>query len=97
MFMPKAMSGLLTLSLRKIFIKWIIVRAYDLDGKLVWWFKGMSSITIATPYADGGQLYVTSGYVGDRSRPIYAVKPGATGDITVTEACPIAMTPPLVD
>jgi len=24
------------------------VRAYDLDGKLLWWFKGMSGITIAT-------------------------------------------------
>ena len=30
------------------------VRAYDLDGKLLWWFKGMSGITIATPYADQG-------------------------------------------
>ena len=30
------------------------VRAYDLEGKLLWWFAGMSSITIATPYADQG-------------------------------------------
>ncbi len=59
------------------------VRSYDLDGKLLWWLTGMSSITIATPYAEKGLLYITSGYVGDRKRPIYAIKPGASGDITL--------------
>lgn len=59
------------------------VRSYDLDSKLLWWLKGMSSITIATPFAENGLLYVTSGYVGDRARPIYAIKPGATGDISL--------------
>ncbi len=43
----------------------------------------MSSITIATPYAANGLLIVTSGYVGDKVRPIYAIKPGASGDITL--------------
>jgi len=59
------------------------VRSYDLDGKLLWSLKGMSSITIATPYAVNGLLYVTSGYVGDKQRPIYAIKPGASGDISL--------------
>jgi outer membrane protein assembly factor BamB len=59
------------------------VRAYDLEGKLLWWFKGMSSITIGTPYADQGLLYVSSGYVMDLSRPLYAIRPGATGDISL--------------
>jgi outer membrane protein assembly factor BamB len=59
------------------------VRAYDLDGKLLWWLKGMSSITIATPYADQGLLYVTSGFVADKSRPVYAIRPGASGDISL--------------
>ncbi len=59
------------------------VRSYDLDGKLLWWLTGMSSITIATPYAENGLLYISSGYVGDRSRPIYAIRPGATGDISL--------------
>ncbi|MCY2953586.1 MAG: PQQ-binding-like beta-propeller repeat protein [Planctomycetota bacterium] len=59
------------------------VRSYDLDGKLLWWLKGMSSITIATPYADGGLLYISSGYVLDRNRPLYAIRPGATGDISL--------------
>ena len=59
------------------------VRAYDLDGKLLWEMGGMSSIAIPTPFAKFGLLYVTSGYVGDQVRPIYAVRPGATGDITL--------------
>lgn len=59
------------------------VRSYDLDGKLLWSFKGMSSITIATPYAANGLLVVTSGYVGDKVRPIYAIKPGASADISL--------------
>jgi outer membrane protein assembly factor BamB len=59
------------------------VRAYDLDGKLLWWFKGMSSITIATPYADQGLLYVTSGFIVDKTRPIYALRPGGSGDVSL--------------
>jgi outer membrane protein assembly factor BamB len=59
------------------------VRAYDLDGKLLWWFTGMSGITIATPYADQGLLYLSSGYLQDRRRPLYAVRLGAAGDISL--------------
>ncbi len=59
------------------------VRSYDLEGNLLWWFTGMSSITIATPYADNGLLYVSSGYVGDRHRPLYAIRAGASGDISL--------------
>ena len=59
------------------------VRAYGLDGKLLWWFKGMSSITIATPYADRGLLYVSSGFVADKQRPLYAIRPGGSGDISL--------------
>lgn len=59
------------------------VRSYDLDGKLVWEFGGMSSIVIPTPFASHGLLYLTSGYVGDQIRPVYAVKPGARGDLTL--------------
>jgi hypothetical protein len=43
----------------------------------------MSSITIATPYAADGLLYLSSGYVGDKKKPIYAIKPGASGDISI--------------
>lgn len=61
------------------------VRSYDLDGNELYRFSGCSTITIATPYSDGGLLYVSSGYVGDKNRPVYAVRPGAMGDITLAE------------
>jgi outer membrane protein assembly factor BamB len=59
------------------------VRAYDPEGKILWSLKGMSGITIATPYAAEGLLYVSSGYVGDKSKPLYAIRPGAAGDISL--------------
>lgn len=61
------------------------VRSYDLDGNVLWTLKGMSSITIATPYAVDGLLYISSGYVLDNSRPIYAIRPGAEGDISLRD------------
>ena len=30
-------------------------------------------------------MFVTSGYVGDQIRPVYAIKPGAHGDITLAK------------
>lgn len=57
-------------------------RAYDLDGKVVWEFGGMSSIVIPTPFSDNGLLYLASGYVGDENRPVFVVKPGAKGTLT---------------
>lgn len=61
------------------------VRSYDLDGNLLWELSGMSTITIPTPFADGDLLYITSGYVGDQFRPVYAIRPGALGDISLTD------------
>jgi outer membrane protein assembly factor BamB len=61
------------------------VRSYDLDGKLLWEFGGMSSIAIPQPFAAHGLLYVSSGYIGDQKRPVFAIKPGASGDISLAE------------
>jgi outer membrane protein assembly factor BamB len=61
------------------------VRAYDLDGKLRWELGGMSSITIPTPSARHGLLYVSSGYVLDKKQPIFAIRPDASGDITLKD------------
>lgn len=61
------------------------VRSYDLDGKLLWEFGGMSSIVIPTPFAKAGLLYVCSGYVGDKNRPVFAIRPGAAGDISLKD------------
>jgi outer membrane protein assembly factor BamB len=60
------------------------VRSYDLEGKVLWSLRGMSNIAIPTPFEGDGLLFVSSGYVGDKLRPLYAIKPGATGDITLS-------------
>lgn len=62
------------------------VRSYDLDGKLLWELGGMSSIVIPTPFAQHGLLFLTSGYVGDQVRPVFAVRPGAHDDISLKES-----------
>ena len=60
-------------------------RGYGLDGKLLWEFGGMSSHVIPTPFAGPGLLYVTSGYINTDVRPLFAIRPGASGDITLQE------------
>ncbi|MBL7184878.1 MAG: PQQ-binding-like beta-propeller repeat protein [Phycisphaerae bacterium] len=61
------------------------IRSYDLEGNLLWELGGMSNIVIPTPFAKHGLLYISSGYVGDKKRPIFAIRPGARGDITLEE------------
>ncbi len=62
-----------------------MTRAYDLDGKLLYQFGGGSMITIATPYAANDLLYVSSGYVMGRRKPLWAIRPGGSGDVTLGE------------
>jgi outer membrane protein assembly factor BamB len=59
------------------------IRSYGLDGELLWTLSPMSSIVIPTPFSKFDLLYVASGYVGDQVRPVYAIKPGASGDISL--------------
>jgi len=60
------------------------VRSYDpATGKLLWQLRGMSSIVITTPFSAHGLLYINSGYVGDKTKPIYAIRSGAKGDISL--------------
>ena len=59
------------------------VRSYDLDGNELWRFSGLNTISIPQPFSANGLLYVTSGYVGDAVRPVFAIRPGAQGDITL--------------
>ncbi len=61
------------------------VRSYDLTGELLWSLTGMSSIHVATPFTRHGLLYINSGYTADSSRPVYAIRPGAIGDITLAD------------
>jgi outer membrane protein assembly factor BamB len=59
------------------------IRSYDLDGKPLWELTGMSSLTIPTPFVRHGLLYASSGYPGGEMRPMYAIRPGAVGDISL--------------
>ncbi len=57
-------------------------RGYDpATGKELWRLAGNSEITIPTPIVGPDLVIVTNGYRG--VQPIYAIKPGATGDITL--------------
>ena len=61
------------------------VRSYGLAGNLLWELTGMSSITVPTPFSKFGLLYISSGYIGDQQRPVFAIRPGATGDISISD------------
>ena len=61
------------------------VRSYGVDGRLLWELSGMSPFAVPSPFATNGLLYVTSGYTGSELRPAYAIRPGATGDISLGE------------
>jgi outer membrane protein assembly factor BamB len=61
------------------------VRSFDVNGRLLWELKGLSTNTTPTPFAAGGLLYVSSGAPVRPVRPLYAIRPGATGDISLKE------------
>ena len=62
------------------------IRSYGLDGELLWEMNGrMSWAAIATPFAAHDMVYVNSGYFQDQRRPVFAIRPGALGDITLEE------------
>jgi outer membrane protein assembly factor BamB len=57
------------------------VITYDLTGKELWRMSGMAATPIPTPFAYEGLLYINGG----RGRPLFAIRPGATGDISLKE------------
>jgi len=59
------------------------ITSYDLEGKILWQLKGSTLLTVPTPLTQHGLLYAGSGFVGQRPRPIYAIRPGASGDISL--------------
>ncbi len=60
-------------------------RSYDLDGNLLWKIKGKSILAIPTPFEYDGLLYLIAGHVLWGENPMYAIRPGATGDISPVE------------
>jgi outer membrane protein assembly factor BamB len=57
--------------------------SYNPEGEELWRLKGFMQAT-PSPVAADGLLYVGSGSQGEANRPVYAVRPGASGDITLT-------------
>jgi outer membrane protein assembly factor BamB len=60
------------------------VRGYEpTTGRLLWTLRPNSNNVIATPVIGHGLAYVTSGY--PPVRPIYAIRPGHRGDLSLPE------------
>ena len=61
-----------------------VIRAYDpKTGAELWQLGPNSEITVGTPVVGHGMVYVVGGY--PPVRPIYAVRPGGRGDLSLTE------------
>lgn len=60
------------------------IRGYDpATGKELWRLGRNSEITATTPFAANGLVYVVGGY--PPIRPIYAIRPGGSGDLSPQE------------
>jgi outer membrane protein assembly factor BamB len=59
------------------------VRSYDRTGKPLWELRELSHNATPTPFAVDGLLYIGSSYPGDSFRPVYVIRPGASGDISL--------------
>jgi outer membrane protein assembly factor BamB len=58
------------------------IRGYDAEtGRLRWTLGPNSEVTVGSPVAGNGLVFVTGGY--PPVRPIYAIRPGASGDISL--------------
>jgi outer membrane protein assembly factor BamB len=61
-----------------------IIRAYDpRTGALLWSLGPNSEVIVATPVVGDGVAYLTAGY--PPVRPIYAVRPGHRGDLSLPD------------
>jgi outer membrane protein assembly factor BamB len=69
-------------------INWIT--SYDLAGEELWKIKGKSILAIPTPFERFGLLYVTSGHVAFGENRFYAIRPGASGDISPDDKAPLS-------
>jgi outer membrane protein assembly factor BamB len=56
------------------------IRSYGLDGNVLWELTGTSGLVSLMPVARHGLLYAGAGY---HYGPLYAIRPGATGDISL--------------
>jgi outer membrane protein assembly factor BamB len=52
-------------------------------GKELWRIGGLTGQSTPTPIAADGLLYLATGSQGESNRPVFAVRPGASGNITL--------------
>jgi outer membrane protein assembly factor BamB len=63
---------------------WKHIGGYDFEtGKELWRMTGGGDIPVPTPVVDNGLIFITNAH--GKMAPIYAVRPTATGDITLKE------------
>ena len=54
-------------------------------GKELWRLRGLTGQSTPSPVAAGGLLYLATGSQGESNRPVFAVRPGASGDISLAK------------
>jgi outer membrane protein assembly factor BamB len=60
--------------------------SYDpVTGKELWRMRGLTGQSTPTPVASDGLLFLATGSQGESNRPVFAVRPGATGDISLAK------------
>ncbi len=58
---------------------------YDVDGRELWRLSGLTGQATPTAVAGEGLLYVGTGSQGESNRPMFAIRAGAKGDISLAE------------
>jgi outer membrane protein assembly factor BamB len=58
--------------------------SYGTDGKELWRIKGTTQAN-PTPTSGEGMLFIGTGSQGESNRPLFAIKPGASGDISLPQ------------
>jgi outer membrane protein assembly factor BamB len=58
--------------------------SYGTDGKELWRLKGATQAN-PTPTEGDGMLFIGTGSQGESNRPLFAVRPGASGDISLKD------------
>ena len=60
--------------------------SYDpATGKELWRMRGLTGQSTPSPVAADGLLFLATGSQGESNRPVFAVRPGASGDISLAK------------
>jgi len=62
-----------------------LATSYGRDGSVLWTLSGTSAVAAPTPVAAGDLLLIGSGSPSENVRPLFAVRPGGGGDISLAE------------